>query len=258
MSSIKIVSYNVNGVRAAAKKGLFEWIIDLNPDAICLQETKAHSEQVDLSMLHKAGYHDYWYSALKKGYSGVLTLSKKKALRVQSGIGISQHDDEGRVMMTDFGKWSLLNIYFPSGSSSEARHGVKLQFLSDLRSCITDLLQSQKKLIIVGDYNIVHQDKDIHNPNRKDKPSGFRPEERAWIDAWFATDFKDAYRLIHPDQEDEYSWWSYRAGSRDRNKGWRIDYISVSNPLAKKVLDAGHYHNAKHSDHCPVWIDISM
>jgi len=255
---MKIVSYNVNGVRAAAKKGLFDWIIETDPDIVCLQETKSQPDQVDLSVLHEAGYHDYWFSAVKKGYSGVLTLSKKKAKEVKTGIGISMHDNEGRVLLTDFGKWTLLNCYFPSGSSSEDRHAVKMQFLADIRPVVTELLSKQKNVILLGDYNIVHQDKDIHNPTRKDKPSGFRPDERAWMDEWFASDFKDSYRLIHPDQEDEFSWWSYRAGSRDRNKGWRIDYISVSNSLSKKVSAAGHYHNAKHSDHCPVWIDVKL
>jgi len=255
---MKLITYNVNGIRAATKKGLFEWVKEVDPDVMCFQETKAQPDQVDLAKLIDAGYHDYWFSAEKKGYSGVLTLSKQKAKQVSTGIGVDQHDSEGRVLQTDFGKWTLLNCYFPSGSSSEDRHAVKMQFLYDLRPWINKLLKKQKKIILVGDYNIVHQDIDIHNPTRKDKPSGFRPEEREWLDQWFKSDFKDAFRLIHPDITDEFSWWSYRAGSRPRNKGWRIDYISVSNPLAKKVKSSGHHHDAVHSDHCPVWVEIDI
>ena len=255
---MKLISYNVNGIRAAAKKGLFDWIKEEDPDIICFQETKAHQEQVDLSELTELGYHDFWFSAVKKGYSGVLTLTKQKPKKVSTGIGIEQHDNEGRVLVTEFGKWTLVNCYFPSGSSSEERHGVKMQFLHDLRPWVSKLLKRQKKIILVGDYNIVHQDKDIHYPTRKDKPSGFRPEEREWMNEWFGSDFKDSFRLIHPDKEDEFSWWSYRAGSRDRNKGWRIDYISVSNALKKKVTDARHVHEARHSDHCPVAVEIDL
>ncbi len=255
---MKLITYNVNGIRAAAKKGLFDWVKSEDPDVICFQETKAQPEQVNLTELLDAGYHDYWFSAEKKGYSGVLTLSKTKAKQVSTGIGVNLHDSEGRVLQTDFGKWTLLNCYFPSGSSSEDRHAVKMQFLYDLRPWINKLLKKQKKVILVGDYNIVHQDMDIHNPTRKDKPSGFRPEEREWLDQWFKSDFKDAFRVLHPDKVDEFSWWSYRAGSRARNKGWRIDYISVSNPLAKKISAVGHHHDAKHSDHCPVWVEVDV
>ncbi len=255
---MKLISYNVNGIRAAAKKGLFDWIKEEDPDVICLQETKAQQDQVDLSVLHELGYHDYWFSAVKKGYSGVLTLSKTKAKRVSTGIDVEQHDNEGRVLVTEFGKWTLVNCYFPSGSSSEERHEVKMQFLYDIRPWVNKQLKKQKKLILVGDYNIVHQDMDIHNPTRKDKPSGFRPEEREWLDQWFKSDFKDSFRLLHPDQDDTFSWWSYRAGSRDRNKGWRIDYISVSNALSKKVKKAGHLKDAKHSDHCPVFVELDI
>jgi len=255
---LKLISYNVNGIRAAEKKGLFDWIKKIDPDVICMQETKSQPDQVDLSSLKELGYHDYWFSAEKKGYSGVLTLSKTEVKNVKTGIGKKLHDSEGRVLSCDFGKWTLLNCYFPSGSSSEDRHLVKLKFLKDFKPWVSKLLKTQKNLIVVGDYNIVHQDIDIHNPERKDKPSGFRPEERKWLDTWFNSGFKDAYRIIYPNKEDEFSWWSYRAGSRPRNKGWRIDYISVSNPLEKKVSDAGHYHDAVHSDHCPVWLDIKL
>lgn len=255
---MELVTYNVNGVRAAIKKGLIDWIDDHNFDVICLQETKSQPEQVDLSELEKQGFHAYWHSAEKKGYSGVLTLSKIKADYVQEGIGKKMFDTEGRVLRTDFGDWTLLNCYFPSGSASEERHEFKIKFLKALKPWVGKLLKERPNVIVVGDYNVVHLDIDIHNPTRKDKPSGFRPKERAWMDRWFKGDFKDAFRAINPDREGDFSWWSFRAGSRQRNKGWRIDYQSVSNPIADKVIAAKHLNEAKHSDHCPVWVEYDL
>jgi len=253
---MKIVSYNVNGIRAALKKDLAGWIAaNKDIDVLCVQETKAQLEQLDSEVFKNLGYHIAWHQAEKKGYSGVATFSKMKPTKVVEGIKVEQHDREGRVLRTDFGDRTILNCYFPSGSSSEERHQVKLQFLDDIFPFIKKLSKTKKEIIVVGDYNIVHEDIDIHNPQRKDKPSGFRPEERAWMDKWFDTQFTDAYRYSYPDKQ-EFSWWSYRAGSRERNKGWRIDYISVSKGIEKKIKDAGHFHDAKHSDHCPVWVKL--
>lgn len=253
---MKLVSYNVNGIRAALKKGLYNWVLDQNVDIICFQETKAQPDQVDLSDFTNLGYNAYWHSAQKKGYSGVLTLSKIKAKNVSLGIGNKSIDSEGRVIKLDFDKYSLLNCYFPSGSAGEHRHEFKLKFLRHFKSYINKM-ENQSSLIVVGDYNIVHKDIDIHNPQRKDNPSGFRPKERKWLDNWFSKSFSDAFRLANPEAH-EYSWWSYRAGSRERNKGWRIDYISVSKNLSDNIMDAGHYSEAKHSDHCPVWLNLNI
>lgn len=255
---MKIVSYNVNGIRAAINKGLLEWIKVENPDILCLQETKAKPDQVPAETFEEMGYYAYWNSAVKKGYSGVLTLTKQEADNVELGMSNEKYDIEGRVLRTDFGDWSLLNCYFPSGSSGDDRHEYKMEFLNDFRPWVKTLMKKRKKLIIVGDYNVVRLDIDIHNPQRKDLPSGFKPEERKWLNDWFEGDFVDAYREIHPDQEDEYSWWSYRAGSRAKNKGWRIDYISVSNNISHKLSAARHANEAAHSDHCPVIIDIEL
>ena len=255
---MKIASYNVNGIRAAIKKGLIEWLTEEQPDILCIQETKAHLDQVPESVFSDLGYQANWFSAEKKGYSGVLTLSKKKPSNVIAGIGNPYYDTEGRVLRTDFGSWTLLNCYFPSGSSGDERHAYKMEYLNDFGKWVDDLLKDRKKLIILGDYNVVRLDIDIHNPTRKDFPSGFKPEERKWLNDWFDKDFKDAYRIVHPDEEGAYSWWSYRAGSRGKNKGWRIDYISVTNNLANKITAARHATEAVHSDRCPVVIDRDL
>lgn len=253
---MKLATYNVNGIRAAQRKGIIEWLEDQDLDIICFQETKAQREQVDMTEFEKLGYHAYWHSAQKKGYSGVLTLSKKEATSTYAGVGKNEYDNEGRLLRTDYEDVTVLNCYFPSGSSGELRHAFKMHFLSDLRSYIDNLLVARPNLIVVGDYNIVHGDLDIHNPKRKDNPSGFRPEERKWMDEWFEKSFIDAFRTTHPEKQ-EFSWWSYRAGSRERNKGWRIDYISISNSLSNTLHESGHFTDAIHSDHCPVWAEFT-
>ncbi len=256
---MRLVSYNVNGIRAALKKGLLDWISEVDADILCFQETKSQPDQIDASIFEELGYkHSYWHSAQKKGYSGVLTISKKKATRSIVGIDIEKYDNEGRVLRTDFGAVTLLNCYFPSGSSGDERHAFKMSFLHDFHPWVKELLKERKKVIIVGDYNVVRLDLDIHNPQRKDAPSGFKPEERAWLNNWFAEDFDDAFRVVHPEKENDFSWWSYRSGARKNNKGWRIDYISVTKNLGKKVADARHGHEAVHSDHAPVIVDLKM
>jgi len=255
---MKIVSYNVNGIRAAIKKGLADWVSVENPDVFCIQESKSQEDQIDPEIFSSLGYHAYWHSAEKKGYSGVVTFSKKQASDVIKGMGIEPYDIEGRVIRTDFDDFILINAYFPSGSSSEERHDFKMQFLEDIQPWAEDLLKESKKLIILGDYNIVRLDLDIHNPQRKDKPSGFRPEERAWLNNWFENGFVDAFRHMYPEKENDYSWWSYRAGSRKKNKGWRIDYISVSEALKNGIKEVKHGYDVVHSDHAPVILDIEL
>ncbi len=259
MKKLKIVSYNVNGIRAALKKDLEGWLKKENPDIICLQETKAQEDQVDPEIFNSLGYvHQHWFSAEKKGYSGVATFSKIKPNKVVPGMKMEAYDIEGRMLRTDFEDFALYNCYFPSGSAGEERHQFKVEFLNDLAPWFKKQKRSQKNIILVGDYNVVHQDIDIHNPQRKDKPSGFRPEERAWMDEWFKKDYVDAYRQIHGNIEDKYTWWSYRSGARKNNKGWRIDYISVSKALADRIMDAEIHSDAHHSDHCPISIKLAI
>jgi exodeoxyribonuclease-3 len=198
-----------------------------------------------------------WFAAQKKGYSGVAIFSKIKAKQVILGCGIEQYDSEGRVLHADFEGFTLLNIYFPSGTSGDERQGVKMQFLSDVYDWIEELKQSQPNIILVGDYNIAHQEIDIHNPAQNKNTTGFLPEERDWLSRWFANGFTDAFRFKNPDTT-QYSWWSYRAGARANNKGWRIDYQSVSDTLKDKIIACGQLTDAVHSDHCPVWLEIDI
>ncbi|MFT4762492.1 MAG: exodeoxyribonuclease-3 [Paraglaciecola sp.] len=252
-----IISYNVNGIRAALKKDFTRWVDSNDFDIICLQETKANEEQVDVTSLENLGYKHHWFSAQKKGYSGVAIFSKVEPDKVVLGCGIEKYDFEGRIMRADFGDWSILNCYFPSGSSGELRQGFKMEFLADFFEYIEKLKQERPNLIIVGDYNIAHTEMDIHNPKSNKKSSGFLPEEREWMTKWLESGFTDAYRYLNPEGE-EYSWWTYRSGARKNNKGWRIDYQSVSDNMQDKILESRQLGDAVHSDHCPVFMKIDL
>ncbi len=254
---MQIVSYNVNGIRAAARKGLAEWLAENNFDIVCLQESKAMLEQVDMAPFEALGYEHHWHSAEKKGYSGVVTMTRHQPDKVVAGCGIEKYDSEGRIIRTDFGDWTLLNCYFPSGTSGDVRQDFKMEFLADFHNWINELRKERPKLIIVGDYNIANHPIDIHDPVRNKKSSGFLPDEREWLSQWFNDGFTDAFRHVSPEKV-EYSWWSYRANARANNKGWRIDYQSVSDNLVDKIKDAHHRPDAVHSDHCPVWLEIDL
>ncbi|MEM1214565.1 MAG: exodeoxyribonuclease III [Bacteroidota bacterium] len=254
---MKIVSYNVNGIRAAMRKGLVEFLAENDFDIVCLQEAKALAEQVDMTPFEDLGYAHHWHSAEKKGYSGVVTLTKLAPTHVQAGTGMEQYDYEGRILRTDFGAWTLLNCYFPSGSSGDARQDFKMEFLTDFHNWVKELRQERPQLIIVGDYNIAHTEMDIHDPIRNKKSSGFLPEEREWMTQWLADGFTDAFRHKNP-EEIAYSWWSYRANARANNKGWRIDYQSVSDNLRDRIQAVRHYPDAQQSDHCALVMDIDL
>jgi len=254
---MKIVSYNVNGIRAAIKKGFVDWVAENEFDIICVQETKAMREQVPLEEMEALGYSSVWHSAVKKGYSGVATFSKKKPSKVIEGFGYERYDNEGRVIRTDFGALTVLNCYFPSGTTGTIRQDVKFDFLRDFMIYMEELKKTCKKIIVVGDYNIAHTEIDIHNPKTNKNSSGFLPEERAWMTTWLSSGFTDAYRSLHPEKI-EYSWWSYRAGARGNNKGWRIDYQSVTDNIVEKIKDCYHMKDAVHSDHCPVYLEVEI
>lgn len=252
---MKLVSYNVNGIRAAMKKGLTDWLGQHDYDVICLQETKAQPDQVDESPFEELGYQSYWHSAEKKGYSGVAIYSKQEPDRVIKGCGIEKYDTEGRIIRADFGDLTVLNCYFPSGTTGDIRQTVKMEFLDDFFQWAHELKKERPNLLMTGDYNIAHTEMDIHNPKSNQKTSGFLPEERAWLTRWFESGFTDAFRFKNPEKV-EYSWWSYRAGARGKNKGWRLDYWSVANELQDKIKAAGHHNEAVHSDHCPVYLEL--
>lgn len=253
---MKIISYNVNGIRAAITKGFIEWLEHANPDVICLQEIKATEDQIPTEEITAAGYpYQYYFSATKKGYSGVAILSKIKPNNVVYGTGIAHMDFEGRNIRADFDDCSVMSLYLPSGSNIE-RVAHKFMFMADFQNYINNLKIQFPKIIICGDYNICHQEIDIHDPIRNKNVSGFLPEEREWLDGFLKNGFLDSFRIFNKNPH-QYSWWSYRAGARNNNKGWRIDYILVSETLEKNLSRAAILPEAKHSDHCPILIELS-
>lgn len=253
---MKIISYNVNGIRAAMRKGFIEWLQAANPDVICIQETKATMDQVEVSEIEQAGYHHYWYSAEKKGYSGVAIFSKRKPNHVEYGTGISHMDFEGRTIRLDFDAVSVMSLYLPSGSN-EARVEHKLKFMDDFQEYINELKIEIPNLVICGDYNICHEAIDIHDPIRNANVSGFLPIERKWIDNFISSGFIDSFRHFNKEPHN-YTWWSYRANSRANNKGWRIDYNMVSQPLQENLKRAVILPEAQHSDHCPHLVELTF
>lgn len=252
---MKLISYNVNGIRAAINKGFIPWLETVNTDVIALQETKALQEQVDVSQLHALGYKDYWFSAQKKGYSGVAVFTKVEPKHVQYGLDIEKYDAEGRAIRLDFENFSLLNTYMPSGTSGEERQNFKYDWLDDFFSYIQELRKEIPNLIICGDYNICHKEIDIHNPVSNKNSSGFLPEERAWMSKFFESGFIDTFRFFNPDPH-HYTWWSYRAGARAKNLGWRIDYFAATENLKMHLKTASILPDAMHSDHCPIVLEI--
>jgi exodeoxyribonuclease-3 len=253
---MKIISYNVNGIRAAISKGFLTWLEQANPDVICLQEIKAMKEQVPVEEFEKLGYiHHNWFSAQKKGYSGVAVLSKIEPKNVVFGTGIEHMDFEGRNLRLDFEEFSVMSLYLPSGTNS-ARLDHKFMYMDDFQNYISNLKKEIPNLIICGDYNICHEAIDIHDPVRLKTTSGFLPEERQWIDIFMKNGFVDTFRHLNKEPHN-YTWWSYRAGARGNNKGWRIDYILITKSLENKLERALILSDAKHSDHCPVMIEIN-
>jgi exodeoxyribonuclease-3 len=254
---LSIVSYNVNGIRSAISKGFTDWLAREQFDIVCIQESKARPEDVGTLELEALGYRHFWNSADKKGYSGVAIFTKKEPDFVTDTSGMPAYDNEGRILRADFGDWTLLNCYFPSGTTGEERQGFKMEFLDNFYNWVGELKKTRPKLIIVGDYNIAHQEIDIHDPKGNKKSSGFLPEERAWMTKWFDSGFTDAFRFRNPTLV-EYSWWTFRAGARQNNKGWRIDYQSVSDVLRDKIIDVRQMTGVIHSDHCPVLMTIDL
>lgn len=255
MSELKIISYNVNGIRSAISKGFIEWLNIENPDVICLQEIKISRDDFDPRPFVELGFECYIFPAQKKGYSGVAIFSKIKPDRVVEGIGVKQYDDEGRNLRIDIGNISIMSAYFPSGTTGDERQGVKMNYLDDFFGIVTDLREKHPNLIVCGDYNICHREIDIHNPVSNKDSSGFKPEERAWMEKYFNSGFIDTFRYFNK-QAHEYSWWSFRANSRANNKGWRIDYIAASKNMEGNLIEAKMYQQVKHSDHCPVYCKI--
>jgi len=254
---MRIITYNVNGIRSAAKKGFIDWLKTNPADIICLQEIKANSEDIPTVEINGAGYEVYSFSAQKKGYSGVAILTRVKPDDVQYGNGIMQSDAEGRVIRADFGSFTLVNAYFPSGTSGDDRQAYKYVWLDEFFEYLQELSKTRPKLIVCGDYNICHKAIDIHDPVRNKNYTGFLPDERAWMDKFFEHGFVDTFRVFNQNPH-QYTWWSAFANARANNKGWRIDYLNVSKPLESKLKSAEILADVKHSDHCPVFLEIDV
>ncbi len=255
---MRIITLNVNGIRAAAKKGLFNWLPLQQADVICVQELKAGVDDMSPEMKAFDGYQGYFHCAEKKGYSGVAIFTKIKPDNVYKGNGIIQSDAEGRVIRADYGDISLINAYFPSGTSGDERQTYKYQWLDEFQDYLIDLRKKRKNLIICGDYNIANKDIDIHNPKGNKNSSGFLPEEREWLDRFWDKGFVDSFRVLNKDPH-HYTWWSARFPSvRLENKGWRIDYISVTESLKPNIKGVAIYPDVKHSDHCPAYLELKL
>ncbi|MEK6773380.1 MAG: exodeoxyribonuclease III [Bdellovibrionota bacterium] len=255
---MKIISWNVNGIRACAKKGLSEFLESAGPDIFCVQETKANIEQVEEPIKRLGFEYSFWSSAHRKGYSGVATFVNKNPEHVEKGWGLDQYDTEGRIVITDHGPFDLYNIYFPNGGSGDERHNFKQIFLKELNIHLKEKIKKGRELIILGDYNVAHREIDVYDPVRLSKESGFLPEERAWFDSFIELGFVDTFRHFYPNEKNKYSWWSYRELARISNRGWRIDCISVTKGLTKKLQSAQIMDDVEGSDHCPIAIEIDI
>ena len=253
----RIITYNVNGIRAALNKGLMDWIKSTDPDIVCFQEIKADYDKIPVFDFEEAGYHHFWFPAHKKGYSGVGLLSKTKPDKVIKGMGIEKYDNEGRFLRADYGDISVISVYHPSGTSGDERQDFKMTWLNDFLEYINKLKEERSKLIICGDFNICHKPIDIHDPKGNAHSSGFLPEEREWVTKFLDTGFIDTFRYFN-NEPHQYTWWTFRANARERNLGWRIDYNIVSENIKTLLINAVIIPEAKHSDHCPVLLEIDF
>ena len=254
---MKLISWNVNGIRAAVKKGFLDYLDQEQPDIICIQESKAHKEQLTSEILEDHGYCTYWHSGIKKGYSGVATFCKEEPLFIQEGLGIEKYDVEGRVLLTEHKDFLLYNIYFPNGQKDENRLKYKLDFYDDLLPIINDQVESGNNVIVTGDWNTAHHPIDLARPKENINTSGFMLVEREKLDIYLEEGWVDTFRLFHEEGE-RYSWWTYRFGARDRNVGWRIDYFFVNDGMTDLCIDADIHHDVFGSDHCPVSLVLDL
>ncbi|MBD3216685.1 MAG: exodeoxyribonuclease III [candidate division Zixibacteria bacterium] len=257
MKKIRMLSWNINGIRAIHKKGALEWFFTEQPDILCLQETKAQEEQVPKQLKEVEGYHVYFSSAERKGYSGVALYSKIEPNNVKHGLDTPVFDIEGRTIIAEYDKFVLFNIYFPNGKQSKDRLKYKMDFYDAFFDYAENLKKKGKKIIICGDVNTAHKEIDLARPKENEKVSGFLPEERAWMDKLFDHGYFDTFRMFNQEPE-QYTWWDMKSRARDRNVGWRIDYFIVSESLKKKVKDAYILPKIMGSDHCPVGLEVSV
>ena len=252
---MKIVSYNVNGIRAAINKGLMQWINDYQPDVLCFQELKATPDQIPLMDFEMMGYHHYWFPAQKKGYSGVGLITKQKPDNVVYGMNEPLYDNEGRFLRADFGDLSVVSVYHPSGTTGDERQAFKMVWLDFFRNYVNALRKERPNLVLSGDYNICHEDIDINNPRKHDTSSGFLPEERQWMTDFLSDGYIDTFRHLVK-EPNRYSWWSFRAGARQKNLGWRIDYHIVTDNMKDRIAGVDILPEVMQSDHCPIVLEL--
>ncbi|MCR4440030.1 MAG: exodeoxyribonuclease III [bacterium] len=252
---LRMLSWNVNGLRAILGKGFLDWLAREQPDVLCLQETKVGLHQLPEALKSLQGYHAFWVAGEKPGYSGVALLSKKAPLRVQAGFGVERFDKEGRTQVADYGDFVLYNVYFPNGKASAERLRYKMDFYEAFLAHVQDLLSAGRKVVVGGDVNTAHKEIDLARPKENEKVSGFLPEERAWVDRFLAAGFVDTFRLF-TSEGGHYSWWDYKSRARERNVGWRIDYFFVSRNLVGQVRSAFILPEVMGSDHCPVGVEL--
>lgn len=257
MTKIRIISWNVNGVRAVYRKGFRDWFLREKPDILCLQETKALEEQFPRDIRRMEDYHVYFSNSLKKGYSGVALYTKNKPENVEKGLGVEEFDQEGRTLIADYGNFVLMNIYFPNGKMSPERLQFKMDFYDTFLEYADNLKEQGKNLIICGDLNTAHKEIDLAHPKANSKISGFLPEERAWIDKFLSHGYVDTFREFNKEPE-QYSWWSYRTKARERNVGWRLDYFFVNKEFKKQVKSSYILYDVMGSDHAPIGLDLVL
>lgn len=253
---MKLYSWNVNGIRAATRHGFLDWFAKTKADVVCIQETKAHPEQLDEEVLHPLKYSSYWHSAEKKGYSSVAIYSKKEPLSIITGLGKPEFDCEGRVLTAEYSDFYLINAYFPNSQREGVRLDYKLKFCDSMLKHCQKLLKKGKNIVLCGDYNIAHEEIDLKNPKSNHKNAGFLPEERAWMTRFLSKGFSDVFRDHHPEEKDHYTWWSYRPGVREKNIGWRIDYHSVNEDFSDRVKNVKIHPETTGSDHCPISLTL--
>ena len=254
---MKIISWNVNGIRAVIRKGFFQWLHEENPDMVCIQETKIHKSQLIPEITETDGYHSCFFSAQKKGYSGVAVYTKSEPDDIVYGFGNDKFDKEGRVIQLFYNNLVIINTYFPNGKRDEVRLQYKYDFYDAMLKYLMKLKANGKRILICGDFNTAHNEIDLARPKANSKESGFLPKERKWIDKYLVEGFTDTFRALHP-KTVKYSWWSHFARSRERNVGWRIDYHFVSNNLMQNVKKSDILDSIQGSDHCPIMINFTI
>lgn len=258
MTNIRLISWNVNGIRAIHRKGFLDWFNEEKADIVNLQETKAQIDQLPKKLINIPDYTSYFHSAERKGYSGVATYTAIEPEKVYNGMGIERFDTEGRLLRLDFEKFILMNIYYPNGGNGEERLQYKLDFYDAFLDYTNDLRDNGHNLVICGDLNTAHKPIDLAHPKQNEKTSGFLPVEREWVSKFLDNGYIDTFRMFHENEAEKYTWWSYRTNARARNVGWRLDYFFINEEFKDNVKDSYILSDVQGSDHCPIALELEL